>query len=223
MKFSLSALATAGLLLAAGGAQAALVGTDAGFQDPSVVTFDSFDGLLTSSPVDLGLGVELRSVFEVEIGANHRDLGDNGLWGARVGIETPTGSGHFLATADGPFGALVFMLDAPVAGFGAWFNQYQGYDEAPGNFTLLALDAFGNTLESYTVSVDTPWDGYNEGAFFGIHRELADIHGFTITGNDLVLDNLTLTTSPIPEPGSYALMALGLAAIGGLVRRRRAD
>jgi hypothetical protein len=38
----------------------------------------------------------------------------------------------------------------------------------------------------------------------------------------LAIDNLSFSVTPVPEPGSYALMAAGLAAIGLFVRRRRA-
>ncbi len=228
--FKITAVA-AGLLLAQGLAQAALVQSPSGFAAAQVVTFDSFDGLLSTGAVDVGTpdigsAVTLRSLFDLEIGAHQRDLGANGLWGARGTpdsglVDTPTGSGPFVATGLAPVGLLSFSLAQPVAGIGAWFNQYQDFDAAPGNFTLLAFDALGNTLESYTVGVDTAWDGYNEGSFFGIHRGAADIFGFAVTGSDVVLDNLTLTTAPIPEPGSYALMAAGLGLVGWLTRRRQ--
>jgi len=38
---------------------------------------------------------------------------------------------------------------------------------------------------------------------------------------NLYLDNLTVSTSTVPEPSTYALMAAGLAALGVVSRRRR--
>jgi hypothetical protein len=224
--------ATAALVVSAGAAQAMLVHSDAGFVAPSVITFDSYEGLLTTGPEDvgtaeIGTAVLLSSGPFAEIGAFERDLGDNGLWGARGNpvdglVPTPTGSGNFVATLFVvPRGEIGFSLAAPVAGIGAYMNQFQTAG-VPNSFTLLAYDMAGNTLESYTVSVDTDAFGYNEGSFLGIHRTAADIWGFGIAGNNLVLDNLTMTAVPVPEPGTYGLMAAGLGLVGWLARRRRA-
>lgn len=44
---------------------------------------------------------------------------------------------------------------------------------------------------------------------------------FSGTPNTLVFDDISVNAVPIPEPSTYALMALGLATIGSIRRRRR--
>lgn len=37
----------------------------------------------------------------------------------------------------------------------------------------------------------------------------------------VVIDNLTYTMAPVPEPGSYAMLLLGLGVTGALARRQK--
>ncbi|NLF08010.1 MAG: PEP-CTERM sorting domain-containing protein [Pirellulaceae bacterium] len=45
--------------------------------------------------------------------------------------------------------------------------------------------------------------------------------GFSTTGKYVQLDNFSLTVSPIPEPGTFALLAAGLVGLAVLGRRKR--
>lgn len=224
---NLAALALA--CCAAASAQAASIIDDvASIAGPTrVITFNDYDGLLTTGPLELGAtagDIVFTSSPNTQVGANNQDLNQNGLWGARGnpvdGLEsTPTGDGNFLASAfiarRGEFG---FTFATGVSAVGAFFNQYQGL--AGGNsMTLLAYDAEGNVLESFAYSVNTDPDGYNEGKFLGFTRASADIYGFGVTDGSFVMDNLTI--SAVPEPGSTAMLLAGLALMGGLARRTR--
>lgn len=88
-------------------------------------------------------------------------------------------------------------------------------------WTLTAFDAFGNILESMTTPVT---HASNAGDYIGFaHAGMAYI---TLTassaGDWIFLDNFTFATQQVPEPGSLAVLGLGLAGLAGLRRRKSA-
>jgi len=224
MKTSFARLALVATLAAAGAAHAAsIVAPTATFTPSTLIDFDAYDGLQVPAGMPALLNGNTYFVSDVvsTLGANNQDLGGNGLWGARFDA-TPTGSGNFVSST-GPvlFG---FLLAGPQAQVGAYFNLSQPLDGAKdAMLTLTAYSAANQVLESFSYKVDTDWEGYNEGMFLGFSRANADIYSFGVTvsaDQSLVLDNLQLSAAPVPEPASIALLAAGLAVVGGVARRR---
>lgn len=178
-----------------------------------VITFDDFDGQFTAAPASLAVGnvgalnVTYQSALDSVVGAFAADLQGNGFWGA----STPFVFGD---VDHGQFNVLNFSVTGGgVRGIGAVFNAVNG--------GLITLSAWGgNTLlESTTFGVVTPSSSYNEGLFRGFYRPQGDITSFTVVGNGVALDNLTL--APVPEPGTYAMMLAGLVLLGTIAKRRK--
>lgn len=219
-------------VLATSGAQAVQVVSDTNpfTVGATVIDFNNFDSLLTPGALELGTtpgSVVLTSTPNVLVGADAQDLGQNGLWGARGTpvdglVNTPTGSGNFLATAfTATRGEVGFSFAAPVAHVGAFFNQFQSTPTSNNTLRLTAFDVDGNEVESFSYRIDTAVASYNEGKFLGFSRSSADIHGLAISAGSFVMDNLT--TAPVPEPSTYVLMAAGLLVVARIARIRSAS
>ena len=212
MKFNLiaaAALAAATTLPA----QALLVTDSAQVAGPQLVAdFENFDGLLTSGPEVIIPGVLFTGDSGAELGANNRDLGDNGSWGA---------IGNF--AAGGIAGELRFTFtDGLSSGAGAFVSHYANA-VLPFNLTV-EVSAYGDNnqiIETHSFTVAKTIDDYNAGQFLGITRGQADIRSIGFKGVGVVADNLVLTT-PVPEPTTYLLMLSGLGVLGFVARRRTA-
>ncbi|GCL62897.1 PEP-CTERM sorting domain-containing protein [Pseudaquabacterium pictum] len=193
-------------------AHALLVNDAAAIAGPTMmVDFEAFDGLLGSGPVTVAPGVVFSGDSGAELGANNRDLGDNGLWGA---------IGNFAAGGVG--GELRFTFsDGLSSGAGAFVSHYAN---AALPFALaVEVSAYGDNgliIETHSFTVGATAEDYNAGQFLGITRAQADIRSISFKGVGVVADNLVLTT-PVPEPGTWALMLAGLVAVGFLGVRQR--
>jgi hypothetical protein len=175
-----------------------------------LIDFERYDGFVTTGPEMLNADVIFTGDQGSVLGAFIADLNTNGLWGA---------GNHFAAT--GLIGELRFTFanGQQVKAAGALVNHF----ELPGFPFAVVVSAYGQNnqiIETHTVVVDTAADSLNEGLFVGIVRPSADMRSISFKGYGVVVDDFAYTT-PVPEPGTLALLAAGLGAVGFMARRRR--
>lgn len=203
--------ATALMLGALLPAQAALTNDPLAILSPTqMVDFESFDGLYTSGPEMVAPQLVFTGDEGSVLGAFIADLGQNGLWGA----------GNKFAASDF-IGELRFTFaDGLVSSSAGALVNHFALDPLPFAVVISAYGDNSQIIETHTVMVDTAEDSLNEGLFLGIVRAQADIRSISFKGNGVVVDNLSFTT-PVPEPGTYAMLLAGLAAVGFVAGRRR--
>jgi PEP-CTERM motif len=144
-----------------------------------------------------------------------------------LNFDSPTTlSGSFAASATG---SNTFLLD--LSFLSGSYTNIQMLSSINAGFTG------GSGYDVTSVTIDgnpyTPVVNFSSPGFFGADLWVgtaalsAAAHTIVVTGNWIGGDvpvgftgSLSLTAQPVPEPESYALMLAGLAAIGGLVRRR---
>lgn len=145
------------------------------------------------------------------------------------------GSGNF---ANEPSSnTIMFFLEANnavlnnAAGFDTGFSFYYSSSTAATVTVWDGVNATGNILGTITLDAQhttgcvgdpsgTFCNWTNVGVAFAGTAKSIDFGG---TANQTGFDNITFGSSTaLPEPGTYALMALGLAGIGFTARRRKA-
>ncbi len=191
-------------------AQAVLINDPALLPAPSAaVDFEAYDGLVTTGPELISPDVIFTGDTGSQLGAFIANLNTNGLWGA---------GNKFVATEF--FGELRFTFAGGLLsqGAGAFVNHYED-GVLPFAVEVSAYGENNEIIETHRLVIDTAEDSLNAGVFVGILRPAADIRSISFKGV-AVLDDFAYT-APVPEPGTWAMMAAGLAAVGALARRRR--
>lgn len=139
-------------------------------------------------------------------------------------LRTINGSTHVLIDlAWGGWADLRF--DAPIKAFGAWFRGAPTAIRVDGD----SLDGFGSYRN--VAELRPEFAGASELQFIGFTSDQT-FNRLIFLGTgccrwNFAIDNVayaaSLNPSPVPEPGSWALMALGLLALGARTGRRPAQ
>ncbi len=206
------------LLLSPFAANADLI-TSNTIANPITIDFDGQDTVSNiPGPIQIGTGVgeniEVSGDPDTGLYTNFNGWGlvSNGTWGQGM---------TYISANDARPGSLIFHFnDGPVSAVGGFMNHAPDFDT---DLIISVLDEFMNVLEEYNITeladIVTP-NGLNEGGFRGIDRGgNQDIHYFVVYGYVPVLDDFTFSRS-VPEPGTLALLGLGLFGLGFAKRRK---
>jgi hypothetical protein len=223
MKFK--TLTLAALLALSVNAEAAQIQSASATFTGTLTDFNTFEGFIlpqvdngnSVTSLDLGNGISMTSSEFSTVGQNAFDLGQNGLWTTEGNSNR---DGNFVSTNfTGALDGFTFTFSAAMQNVGIFVNQSQ-ITGVNNSLQLVARNSSGDELERFTISIDTDAD-----KFVGFARTSADIYSFSLMGigsddGSFVADNLLV--SSVPEPESYAMLLVGLGAIGAVARRRRA-
>ena len=89
------------------------------------------------------------------------------------------------------------------------------------SLTLTYANGSHAYFEGYAWNGDLGAPSLFAGAWFASPVTSISFTG-AVDDDGIIFDRLQYVTAPVPEPGTYALMALGLAGLGVVARRRQA-
>jgi hypothetical protein len=168
---------------------------------------------------------------------NYEYAGGMGLWSTgNGGLNTITASpsgGNFIAQ-DGVFElspiqqAITGLTSGQTYNVGFYYGGAQ-QDGWTGDTTSQWRVTLGNSATqstSVTSVVSHGFSGWLHQSFSFTADDTTDVLSFSALGSGApafaLLDGVTFGPSGVPEPAAWTLMILGVGAVGGLARRRRA-
>ncbi len=185
----------------------------------ALITFTSSGFNANPGPVVID-GITVTGAPEVIFGDVSYGFGDNGAWGDDAPFS-------WVAVSGFGNGSITFDLGGTYSSAGFFLNYSAGCDEGSecSDPIISAIGADGVTvLESFNLAIEgsiTTPDGVNAGAFRGIFQDAANIRFMRLSGAFIAAHSLTVQRETVPEPGTLALLGLGLAGLS-LSRRRKA-
>jgi hypothetical protein len=133
---------------------------------------------------------------------------------AVINTFSPISGNYWANTPDGNYGprwdALIMDFSTPVSGV-SWLTQSHGSL----SITFNAYDAGNNLLETLVITGDWAPSGFAASGISRIEALQPD------DGWGWGMDNLEFSSGQVPEPATYGMFALGLAAATLLGRKRR--
>lgn len=185
-------------------------------------TYDTFQSRVqigASLGVDLGLstaGGQLH--FGAPLG--YWGLSGNGGW---TSAKTFAGvDGAYQDETNGIAASMFFDFGSKtVQSVGAVLNYDDSFNYfgMPLQLYMAAYDANGALIEDAWFPVSTP-DAIDEGTFYGLTSDSANIARVEISAPYAVVDDFTFS-APVPEPETYAMFLAGLGLLGAMTRKRR--
>lgn len=156
------------------------------------------------------------------------------------GFDIGATSGN-VAAAQGSFSGNIWTVSFDLQGTAGSFDDvYLRYRFQDSSFdgwfySFGGVKGPSNAFSTYTVSFDAGWSDVEAGAN-GWERDVGPTVSFAQTMSNAYrteirilastetalahIDNFSMTAQPVPEPGTWALLAGGLALLGGWRRRR---